>query len=462
MHTEIICFASGKDNEDVLGCEKQLCTLLSQLELDPPERTITTNNVKNIINAIKEASVESNAIFLCGDIEISKKVLKQYYKLRYNINEEYKNCLLRKGEEVTAEKISFPANAKVCFDRQSGIAAFSVRVFGKIFFVIPDDYASISKLADDCILPYFAEKKGKHLSRAKLKLFDANETQLSSVIKALKNKYPVRIIRYSTDGKVRLEISACAKNMAEADRVCNIAINEIRETFGNCIYEVGTRSLAEVTVDALKKSNLTVSTAESCTGGMLSETITSVSGASSVLEIGICAYSNRIKKDALGVSEDTINTYGAVSKETAAALAKGIYKLSGSKLGIGITGVAGPSKSEGKEVGTVYIAMFNGEKYWIRSINLPENESRDKIREYSCATALDLIRRYILVLPEVLDGYCDESKLTALLAQPEFNGFNDVEEEPIVINNDVIVDEVIKEAPVIEEVAEPVAFIAKK
>ena len=125
----------------------------------------------------------------------------------------------------------------------------------------------------------------------------------------------------------------------------------------SALYMVATQA-----VKSLKEKNLSVSFAESCTGGLLSELITKVSGASEVFELGVCCYSNDIKNRVLNVPNDILTTYGAISQETAIILAKEIKKLSLASIGISVTGVAGPSKSEGKEVGTVYIGFCDNQK----------------------------------------------------------------------------------------------------
>ncbi len=152
--------------------------------------------------------------------------------------------------------------------------------------------------------------------------------------------------------------------------------------------------LAEQAVNLLKENNLSVSFAESCTGGLLSELITKVSGASNVFELGVCCYSNDIKNRVLNVPKDILENYGAVSRETAIILAKEIRKLASSSIGISVTGVAGPSKSEGKEVGTVYVGFCDNNKTYAVNLNADKNLTRDEIRESAARYALNLIIDY--------------------------------------------------------------------
>lgn len=419
MNCEIICFASGKANENLSECEKQLCTLLGQFELAPPERTQSAAEEKLLTSAFKEAVSNNQIVFLCGDIEISKALICKVYHLKPQLSEEYRNLLIGRAYNMGEESLYFPEGSHVAFSRKTADSAFVLKVSSKTIFALPSNPVSLKEIIDNCIIPYFAKEKDIHLSRTNIKLFDADDTDLLSVISTIKSKYPVKILTNSSCGKITLEISSCAKSVEQADNACYAAICELQKTFKDNIYEIGNRSLVEVTVEAMRRNNITVSTAESCTGGMLSEAITCVPGASDVLEMGICAYSNKVKMNTLSVSEDILNTNGAVSKETAAAMAKGIRERSGSHIGVGITGVAGPNISEGKAVGIVYVAIFDGENYWIRLLNLPNTYERDEIREYATSTALDLIRRYIICLPSVLPGACNHENLTLLHSQPD-------------------------------------------
>ena len=151
---------------------------------------------------------------------------------------------------------------------------------------------------------------------------------------------------------------------------------------------------AEKTVELLKKHNLKVSTAESCTGGMVASYITSVSGVSEIFEMGVTSYSCRIKNEALGVKKETLDKFGAVSKETAGEMAEGIREKSGSDIGVSVTGVAGPDSSEGHPAGYVFIALSAKDTLKTELLNI-EPESRDFVRKEAVGSVFKLIETYI-------------------------------------------------------------------
>lgn len=148
-------------------------------------------------------------------------------------------------------------------------------------------------------------------------------------------------------------------------------------------------------VSLLLQRGMSISTAESCTGGMISEMLTSVPNSSKVFEYGISAYSNRVKMEFLNVPEETILTYGAISGEVAMLMAKNVREISGSDIGVGISGNAGPSGSENKPVGLVYIAITDKDKYHITELLLDENLGRDAIRLEAANSAFKLLSNYL-------------------------------------------------------------------
>ena len=157
--------------------------------------------------------------------------------------------------------------------------------------------------------------------------------------------------------------------------------------------------LQNLAVNALIEKKKKVATAESCTGGLVSKRITEVSGANSVFECGVCSYANRIKNKLLGVNRHTLDTVGAVSKETAEQMAVGVMKLADSDFGVATTGIAGPSGgTEEKPVGLVYISVCDKKSTEVVKAKLWDAESleREEIRKISSDIALYLLLRKIV------------------------------------------------------------------
>lgn len=156
-------------------------------------------------------------------------------------------------------------------------------------------------------------------------------------------------------------------------------------------------SIEKQTVELLKSKKLKLATAESCTGGLISKRITDVSGSSEVFEGGVVCYSNRFKENVLGVSPETLKKYGAVSRETAREMVKGVLSLTKADIAVAVTGIAGPSSDDtNKPVGLVYIAVSDGKSTIVKKfLNNFTGNVREQNRSISADTALEMIMEAI-------------------------------------------------------------------
>ena len=172
--------------------------------------------------------------------------------------------------------------------------------------------------------------------------------------------------------------------------------------------EVTPDNLDKLVTDVVKLlliKGVTIATAESCTGGLLSELITSVPGASKIFEIGVCTYSNKIKHEYLGVPKNLFKQYGAVSRQVALAMVAGLQKQSGADICISVTGTAGPGGgTPEKPVGTVYVGISCGKKRIVKLLKLwqLEDKSRDNIRMNTAYRIFEFLEQMLVVMPDNL------------------------------------------------------------
>lgn len=218
------------------------------------------------------------------------------------------------------------------------------------------------------------------------------ETEIGDLIEKQTNP---TIAPYAKTNEVHLRITAMAKDEDEARKMIEPTLDELKKRFGHYIYTTGEESLEDVVVSMLEERDMTISTAESCTGGLLSSMLVNVPGASEVLESGFITYANEAKNRLLGVSQESLERYGAVSEVVAREMAEGCAKTAKANVGISITGIAGPGGgTEEKPVGLVYAACCVNGKTKVIEMRLTGN--RRKIREYAAAKALVLIRECLL------------------------------------------------------------------
>ena len=198
---------------------------------------------------------------------------------------------------------------------------------------------------------------------------------------------------YAKTGEVMVRVSAMAKDAGDAEKMMEPVIREIKETAGEFLYGIDVGDLQTAAVKMLKEKGLEAAAAESCTGGYVSKRLTDVNGASSVFQCGVCTYSNRMKRQLLGVKKSTLQKFSAVSPETAAEMAAGVRKLSGAHIGVAVTGNAGPEPSEGKPVGLVYIAVDSDwhKEVFEMNINRRDENLREMIRYLASSRAIYML-----------------------------------------------------------------------
>jgi nicotinamide-nucleotide amidase len=221
------------------------------------------------------------------------------------------------------------------------------------------------------------------------------ESKVNGLIEDLMKQNKPSVGLSATDIGVDVRILARETSKQRALTLLDRTEAEIRTRLGDAVYGVDGQGLEEVVGALLVQRKLSLSVAESCTGGLIAARITNVAGSSAYFERGVTTYSNRSKTDLLGVPAELIERHGAVSRETAGAMAQGIRDRSGAGLGLAVTGIAGPGGgSEEKPVGLVFIALATAD-----GVTVNEHRflgTRNQVRQRSAQTALDMVRRYLI------------------------------------------------------------------
>lgn len=266
----------------------------------------------------------------------------------------------------------------------------------KHVFLLPGPPREMSHLFDLHVGPMIAKEKNQVILSNYIKIFGMGESSVEDKLLPLIDKQTnPTIATYAKSGEIEVRVTAGADTLDAAQRLLTPMVNDICDLFGDVVYSRDGGSLAEVVAKDLMKRKLTLSVAESCTGGLLAGALTDVSGISSVLDTGFVTYSNDAKQSLLGVSAQTLESFGAVSKETALEMIQGLKTRIGSDVAISITGIAGPTGgSDEKPVGLVYIGIAFGDSYEAHKFNFPGD--RNRIRAYSVLNALNLIRKKLL------------------------------------------------------------------
>ncbi|MCI8554585.1 MAG: CinA family nicotinamide mononucleotide deamidase-related protein, partial [Clostridiales bacterium] len=319
--------------------------------------------------------------------------------------EEYFAAMEKECADSNRKQAMLPRGS-IVFPNDHGTApGCAVEKYGQRVVMLPGPPKELIPMFSDYVAPYLAQYAGGTIFSRTVGVFGLPESSLAERLADLMSESNPSVAPYADSGEVVLRITAHAADSAAARALCDPVVEEIRRRLGAFIYGVDAGSLQKATVALLREKELKIATAESCTAGLLSGRITEIPGASQVFECGIAAYSNEIKRDVLSVPEEMLETFGAVSAETACAMALGARRVGHAALGVGITGVAGPDASEGKPVGTVYIALADDKRTWVKKITAGHGpDDRETVRYIATSHALDLVRRYLEAMPAVMAG----------------------------------------------------------
>jgi len=285
-----------------------------------------------------------------------------------------------------------PENSKVFMNDFGTAPGIGVEKNGKILVMLPGPPREMIPMLEHQVLPYLSEYTDHVLVSSNINIIGMGESTVEEKLYDLmtSSKNPT-LAPYVNDGEVRVRVTATAKTVELAHSLVSDTVDKVKKILGNAVYDVDSPSSEHSLVNLLRSSGLTISTAESCTGGLLSAALTAVPGSSEVFGFGVCSYANEAKMKLLGVKDATLSNYGAVSEQTAKEMADGIRKLSFSDIALSLTGIAGPGGgTDEKPVGLVYLGVSTRNKLYAKKMLLGQHATRDRefIRKLAVKNAI--------------------------------------------------------------------------
>lgn len=389
---------------------KYLSEKCALLGLSLFHQSVVGDNEERLTQVIETALERADIIILTGGLgptkdDLTKEVVAKVFGLKLvediHSRERIESYFKKSVHKVIPDnnwKQALAPEGSIVIDNHNGTApGLIVREGTKTAILLPGPPNELVPMFENDIYPYLKKLQPEVISSSMVKICEMGESLVETVILDLiDNQSNPTIATYAKTGEVHLRITAKAGTEEEAKQLISPVIDELRNRFGSNIYTIYENvTLEESIIEILKYYNLTLSTAESCTGGLLSGRIVNVAGASEVFKSGMVTYANDAKEAFLGVKNTTLQTYGAVSEETAREMAEGGAKKMNTDVCVAVTGIAGPDGgTDEKPVGLVYIACYlNGD---IKVNQYHFRGSRDKIRDYSVVSALTLLRNSIL------------------------------------------------------------------
>jgi len=305
--------------------------------------------------------------------------------------------LNRSMPEINKKQANVPEGALVLENPNGTAPGLILKKDGKYAVLLPGPPKEMIPMFETSVVPWLKEKgDGSVIESKTLRVVGVGE---SAVQEKLQHIFDTQtnptVAPYAKTSETHLRVTAKAINKEEAQKMILPMVKEIELILGENIYGYDETTLEMAILDLAKRKGVTLSTAESCTGGLVASRLTDVGGASEAYIGSVVSYSNEVKMKVLGVKEATLKTYGAVSAETAAEMAEGVRRVTGADIGISTTGIAGPGGgSEEKPVGLAYIGISTSEgTKTIRNFALG---NREKIKWNTATKALDTLRREML------------------------------------------------------------------
>lgn len=271
----------------------------------------------------------------------------------------------------------------------------------KTVILLPGPPLELKSMFTDSVMPKLQQKCGQVFYSQTVKIVGPGESSVETqILDMLNTQENPTIAPYAKTGEVHLRVTARAKDEKEAREKTAPVVEELYRRFGNAVYTTDADETLEMALTKLLiKKKYTMTTAESCTGGMIAARMVNAPGVSAVLKSGFITYANETKEELLGVSHDTLEKFGAVSRETAEEMAEGAVKAAHTDVAVAVTGIAGPDGgTKEKPVGLVYIGVNVRGNVEVREYHF--SGSRQKIRESVTAAALTFLREKLLASEE--------------------------------------------------------------
>jgi len=409
MKAEIIAIGTEILLGDIINSNAQyLAQELAALGIDMYYQQVVGDNERRVIHAFDEAYSRSDIIITTGglgptDDDITKEVAAKYFNKKLIQDsgsiEKIRNYFKFRERTMTENNLKqglIPEGAIIINNDNGTAPGVIIEEDNKIMIILPGPPKEMKPMFEESIKPYLQEKSDSILVSRVIKILGIGESAVAEEIKDLiDTQTNPTIAPYAKDVGVMLRITAKAETKDEALKLIEPIEVEIKNRLGDNVYATEDASIEEVVAKLLIEKKLTISTAESCTGGMIASSLINYPGISEVFLEGAVTYSNEAKHNRLGVNNDTLNKYGAVSEETAREMAIGIAKTSKTDVSIVTTGIAGPEGGTlEKPVGLVFIGVYVQGKVTVQRCLFKGD--RNKVRLQATIKGLDMLRRILI------------------------------------------------------------------
>lgn len=408
MKAEILCVGTELLLGDILNTNAQyIAKELSGLGISVYNQSVVGDNGERLKKSLNLALSRADLVITTGGLgptkdDLTKEFIAEYFNKELILDEKslewIKSYFKKKKQDMVEsnkKQAYFPEGSIILENKKGTAPGCIVSKDKKIVILLPGPPSENKPMFEQSVIPYLRKYSENVFISKVLRVIGKGESSAAEKISDLLDMENPTVAPYAKENEVTFRITANGKNEKEAEELIKPVEKEIRNRLKEDVYATGDKTIEDVVGELLINKKMSISCAESCTGGLLSATLINYPGISSVFKEGIVTYSNEAKMSNLNVSKDTLEKYGAVSNETAKEMAEGIAKKACTNIGLSTTGLAGPGGgTEEKPVGLVYIGMYINGKIQTRRLNL--TGSRQKIRNRAVILLLDWLRRELI------------------------------------------------------------------
>lgn len=409
MKAEIITVGTEILLGDILNTNTHyLSNELANMGVDVYYQITVGDNENRLLNQLEESFKRSDLVVLTGGLgptedDLTKEVCAKYFDLEMEFHQpswdkiiEIHNKMKRIPTENNKKQAYFPVNSIILPNEHGTAPGCIMEKDNKTIIVMPGPPREMKPMFDNFVKPFLQKSSEDILKSKVIRIIGVGEAKVENdLLDLIQKQVNPTIATYAKDGECTVRITAKGKTVEEVEELILPVAKEIKNRFKETVYGEDETTIEDEVAKLLVKNNLTISVAESCTGGMVSSSLINYPGISSVFMEGCVTYSNEAKMKSLNVREETLNSVGAVSEQCAREMAEGVAERQNTNIGLSTTGIAGPEGgSEEKPVGLVYMGIKINNKTIVKKYIF--NGDRQQIRYRACKTLLNDLRLELL------------------------------------------------------------------
>ena len=405
MTAEIISVGTELLLGNILNTNAQyLSRELADLGITVQRESTIGDNQGRLADFVNEAKARCDLLVFTGGLgptadDLTKETVAACYGDTLAFDEEewakITRYFARSGRETTPnnrKQAMVPVHGRKIVNHHGTAPGAWFEQDGHCAVLMPGVPSEMKAMWTESIRPLLLERQNCTLHSITLRVLGGESNLEYQVRDLLDHANPTAAI-YCKTGECEIRITARAASDEDGEKMCRAYARKFYDLLGDAVYDEDVAGLEETVVRTLKEKGLTVSTAESCTGGMIAERITAVSGSSEVFGYGFVTYWEQAKAKLVGVDPDVIARYNVVSAPVAAQMALGAAKASGSDIAVSVTGVAGPTGGDAvRPVGTVYLGAARSETVYVKKLFVSRPD-RALVRARAAQAALELVLR---------------------------------------------------------------------